>query len=168
MNRVCLKFTSTSGPFLPVLVFLLFASASSAQHSSAPERGTCEYYLFQDSVRECGKRGYLIKYGYKYCNFFLGSHFDRFSEEGQKWALEMGYCLQMKIHELSDSVSCKELKKLARKSHLPCILESGYLDLSKKDQRVYKRLGARNPLNWPTGLYYMIKLKKAAKNRSGK
>jgi len=77
----------------------------------------------------------------------------------------MGYCLQVAVHELSDSLSCKELKKTARKSHLPCLLESGYLDLAKKDQKVYKRLGARNPLNWPTGLYYMMKLRKAAKNR---
>lgn len=77
----------------------------------------------------------------------------------------MGHCLQMNIFELNDSTSCKELKKLARKSHLPCLLESGYLDLAKKDQRVYKRLGARNPLNWPAGLYYMRQLKKEAKNR---
>ena len=66
---------------------------------------------------------------------------------------------------MADSVSCKELKKLARKSHLPCLLESGYLNLSKKDKRVYKRLGARNPLNWPAGLYYLMKLRKASKEK---
>jgi len=145
--------------------FLVSPNVAIAQQSTEPVKGTCDYYLYQDSIRECGKRGYLIKYGYKYCNFFIGSHFSKFSEEGQKWALEMGHCLQLNIHVLSDTISCKELKKLARKSHLPCLLESGYLDLAKKDQRVYKCLGARNPLNWPAGLYYMMKLRKAAKKR---
>ena len=147
------------------LLLLLSASECIGQGSSKPEKGTCDFYVYEDSVRQCGQRGYLVKFGYKYCNFFLGSHFDKFSEDGRKWALEMGYCLQVKIDEISDSVSCKQLNKLARKSHLLCILESGYLDLSKKDRRVYRRLGARNPLNWPAGLSYIIKLKKAAKKR---
>jgi len=148
-----------------ILLLLLIAAGSCAQRKAAPERGDCDYYLYQDSIRDCGKRGYLIKYGYKYCKFFLETHKSRFSPAGQEWALDMGYCLLVKIHELSDSLSCKQLKKMARKSHLPCLLESGYLDLTRKDQKVYKRLGARNPLNWPAGLCYMVKLKKAAKNR---
>ena len=143
----------------------LSAFICEAQVNSTPERGTCGYYLFADSIKQCGKRGYLMRYGYKYCNFFIGSHFNKFSTDGQKWALDMGHCLQMKIYEMNDSLTCKELKKAARKSHLPCLLESGYLDIDKKDQGVYKRLGARNPLNWPAGLYYMRQLKKADKNR---
>ena len=161
MNK---QYSNKALRFLPLfLLFCVSATSAFAQDNSKPIRGECEYYQYEDSIRQCGKRGYLIRYGYKYCNFFMGTHYDRWSEEGQKWATEMGYCLQMSIYELPDSLSCKELKKLASKSHLPCLLESGYLDLSKKDKRVYKRLGARNPLNWPTGLYYLMKLRKAGK-----
>lgn len=142
----------------------MFSKYCPAQFRIAPIRGECAYYLFQDSLRECGKRGYLLRYGYKYCDFFLNQHLDRFSTEGKQWALDLGYCLQMKIDEFSDTLSCRELKKAARKTHLPCLLESGYLDLDQKDQKVYKRLGARNPFNWPQGLYYMGQLNKASKD----
>jgi len=147
-------------------LLLLFSSGECVgQINSKPEKGTCGFYAYQDSIRQCRKRGYLMNFGYKYCNFFLGSHFDKFSDEGQQWALEMGYCLQLKLDEISDSVSCKALNKIARKSHLPCLIESGYVNIPKKDKRLYKRLGARNPLNWPAGLYYTIKLKKAVKHQ---
>ncbi len=147
-----------SAPFLLIIFTSLYCQAQSVPE---PSRSDCNYYVYLDSTHQCKQKGYLIKYGYKYCDLFLFKKRDRFSEEGYQWAQDMGYCLQTKLKEFSDSLSCKQIKKQAMRSHVNCLLDTDYLHLAKKDKRTYKLLVAHNPRNWIRGIGYLFKLNKA-------
>ena len=123
----------------------------------------CQYYICEEKIRNCGTRGYLISYGYKYCNLFTSKYYSRFSKIGQEWVSKTAYCLQSKINAFPDSLSCKRIRKEAMKGHLECHLESGYCNLSRKDKRLIFRIVARNPRNWLIGLASLKKIHKCCK-----
>ena len=123
----------------------------------------CQYYICEEKNRNCGTKGYLINYGYKYCNFFTSKYYSRFSKSGQEWVRKTAYCLQSQINAFPDSLSCRTIKKKAMKGHLECHLEAGYCNLSRKDRRLVFRIVARNPRNWIIGLSYLKKIRKYCK-----
>lgn len=123
----------------------------------------CRYYLCEEKNRNCGAKGYLISYGYKYCNLFTSKFYSRFSANGQEWVRKTAWCLQSQINALPDSLSCSTFKKEAMKGHIECHLESGYCNLLKKDKKLVIRIVARNPKNWIIGLSYLKKIHKYCK-----
>lgn len=106
----------------------------------------CVAYDDVEELFKCGSKGYPINYGGKYCKKFSENR-HRFSDEGKKWLDATLECLVQEIVLIQDSLRsqmnpnnrktvCKRLKHLAFDSHIPCYLESGYCDLSRKDKRI--------------------------------
>ena len=147
---------------LCALIFLINFNRANSQSPCEPGKD-CQFYLCEETKRNCGKKGYLINYGYKYCNFFNVRYYSRFSQSGKEWVSITTSCLQDQFNTFPDSLSCSVFKKKARKDHLDCVLESGYCKLSKKDRRLIFRIVARNPRNWIMGLSYLKRIRKYCK-----
>lgn len=122
---------------IPFIIFLYSLNISALDCSEIKD--DCEYYSCIEEQRHCGKKGYLLGFGKKYCLKF--SKLDRlFSEEGKRWIDEVRECLIKSADLSSKSLSCKEFKKEQFKSHVPCYVSSGYCELSRKDRFAVKKV----------------------------
>jgi hypothetical protein len=99
----------------------------------------CSFYECAEQELECGKRGYPLGYGLKYCSRFE-QFLDRFSQKGLEWMNRTRKCLTKEFAKINSANSCRQLKKLAFKSHVPCYIKSGYCELSQHDQRAINRV----------------------------
>ena len=115
------------------IVMLITASAMASQTCESLV-DDCEYYTCIEKDRACGKRGYPIGFGRKYCNKF-GKNEANFSSDGKKWIESVKSCLIENISYVEQGVTCDMFKKEAIAHHVPCYLDAGYCDLSKKDKR---------------------------------
>lgn len=103
----------------------------------------CEYYSCFESKRKCGRLGYSVGFGKKYCLRF-DKRKAKFSIFGEQWISATRDCLIEKLGENIDAKSCREIKKESFKEHLSCYVESGFCQLSKDDKKeVYKTV-------WPS------------------
>ncbi|OUR99712.1 hypothetical protein A9Q84_01425 [Halobacteriovorax marinus] len=117
-----------------ILFIFLFSLSSSAQFNCDELLDDCEFYSCVEEEKHCGKRGYMMAFGKKYCMKFQ-TEIDRFSENGKVWVSNVRLCLIDKMNNTDETLSCKKFKKAQVKSHLPCYVESGYCSLSGKDKR---------------------------------
>ena len=122
------------------LVLIIFFSATtsfaSGDLSDSPcveLTDSCEFYSCIEEELKCGKRGYPIDFGMKYCN-----QYDRkikyFSKLGSEWVQKTKTCLINKIIGIENLKSCDDLKKQAFKHHSPCYLDAGYCELTSDDK----------------------------------
>lgn len=128
MNRLSLILIAT-------LVFICTGNA----YASACEKyvGTCEYYQCQEQELNCGKKGYLLNYGHRFCTKFFHELDEHLSLEGKEWMKSVGNCLQQKIESFNvepNENSCSEIKKLAYRSHSDCYLSAGFCHLPLVDK----------------------------------
>lgn len=73
----------------------------------------------------CGKTGYALEYGLKYCQKFLSLNFT--SEFTSKWRDKTMYCLQKRLLDvMNQKISCQELEIFAYQTHVPCYKELPY------------------------------------------
>ncbi|MBT7611234.1 MAG: hypothetical protein HN576_15855 [Bacteriovoracaceae bacterium] len=94
----------------------------------------CEYYSCVEEIKHCGKHGYLIGFGYKYCRKFSNKE-QNLSGEGQSWIVSVRACLIERLDNVEPDLSCKQYRQEAIEQHVPCYTKSGYCDLSKKDKK---------------------------------
>ncbi|MFG1591244.1 hypothetical protein [Halobacteriovorax sp. CON-3] len=113
---------------------ILLATHSFAANDCADLSDDCAYYSCIEKERVCGKRGYPLAFGQKYCNKF-DSRVEKFSEDGRKWIQDVKACLISGMNDISSESSCKEFKKTAISHHVPCYLSAGYCELSKEDKK---------------------------------
>lgn len=109
------------------------------EYSCEPSADSCNSYLCMEENTKCGAKGYYLAYAHKYCDRF-SRHLNKFSFYGQMWLLDAKVCLQEKSMEIASAgLSCRNIKKQAFKSHVPCYLDAGFCSLSFKDKyRVMK------------------------------
>ena len=89
------------------------------------EIGDCLFYTELEGIKKCGTNGYLINYGYKYCNKF-GDNYDSFNQDGQLWVDSVRKCLINKLYENTENMNCDQLRNYAFDTHLDCYLNPGY------------------------------------------
>lgn len=95
----------------------------------------CEFYACVESHKKCGKKGYLEGFGLRYCEKFEKKKHN-FSDNGKLWMNEVKLCLISELEKIDDNNSCSSFKKESIKNHVPCYINSGYCELSKKDKLV--------------------------------
>ncbi|CAC5374593.1 Coadhesin,Thrombospondin-1,Adhesion G protein-coupled receptor B1,Mucin-like protein,Hemicentin-1,Thrombospondin-2 [Mytilus coruscus] len=96
-------------------------------------RGDCQFYRCFEQQRQCGKSGYLIGYGYKYCNRFK-SFYSSFTTAGKKWIDCVRPCLTKALigkyqESLGPGQKCNQLKTYAFDTHVKCYLDCGFCDV---------------------------------------
>lgn len=122
----------------------------------------CEYYSCIEAEKQCGKRGYPLGFGKKYCLKFDEKK-ESLSEEGQEWMLRVRSCLIQEMEQFEQTLTCKKFKKQSVKVHVPCYINSGYCQLSKKDRKAVIKI-----IRWstwrPSILSAGVKVLKSCKN----
>lgn len=93
----------------------------------------CEYYSCVETIKKCGKRGYLSGFGEKYCRKFQSNE-SLFSSNGKEWIESVKSCLINEIEMTDESASCSHFKTRSISRHVPCYISSGYCELSKRDK----------------------------------
>jgi len=118
------------------LLFICFSTSLRAELNISCEvsEESCNSYLCMEDDNNCGKRGYYIGFGYKYCTKF-SKYINKFSLTGQFWLFDAKVCLQKATLEVSrKGLSCRQVKKASFKSHVPCYIDAGFCDLPLKDK----------------------------------
>ena len=118
-----------------MIFFLLFSLQAYGDSGCQEFLGDCEYYSCIEGQKRCGKRGYPLGFGKKYCSRF-GNLSEQLSEEGQLWMETVRNCLIEKLETVSLEATCREFKREAISQHVPCYVNSGYCELSKKDKKI--------------------------------
>lgn len=99
-----------------------------------PSSDSCEFYSCLENKMKCGKKGYLIKIGKKYCENFLKLD-GNLSVDGEIWLDSTRACLQQKLLvNYQNGVECSQLKKITVNDHVDCYIQNGYCSLRVKDQ----------------------------------
>jgi len=123
------------------LFFLLLLFSVSTVHAELmpPTVGTCGFYLQLEQEKQCGDLGYLKNYGFPYCQKFTFQEKNRFTNQGQRFVVKAGLCLQnvlWKNHLSLDDEACSEIKTKAFESHTHCYYHSGFCKLTFHDKMV--------------------------------
>ncbi|PCJ15011.1 MAG: hypothetical protein COB02_18440 [Candidatus Cloacimonadota bacterium] len=91
----------------------------------------CDFYTnYLEKKVECGKGGYAIGYGYKYCSKF-DKYKKNYSNYGKLWNDSAMKCLQTKLVNYINldpynMPSCEDLERFAFKSHPTCYTQKKY------------------------------------------
>lgn len=124
---------------LSIFLLLIIPRLSTAQEKELnfcrDLKNDCQYYSCIEAELACGKKGYPIKFGKKYCLKFE-RHYTNFSPRGKNWVDKTRECLISKIGQSPLDISCKDLKNNAFLHHVPCYVDSGYCELEKEDRKV--------------------------------
>lgn len=120
--------------------FILLSSVNALEFSKCEDLASdCEYYSCVEETKHCGKNGYALGFGRKYCKKFeRSSH--RFSESGKMWIEEVKECLIDNLGRTSQELSCNNFRKAQVKNHIPCYVNSGYCSLNDRDKFQIKRV----------------------------
>ncbi|MCO4793638.1 MAG: hypothetical protein KC493_08005 [Bacteriovoracaceae bacterium] len=121
------------------ILLVLFMSTAFAQTTCQQFLDDCSYYSCIEEEKQCGRTGYPIGFGKKYCLRFQSKQ-EKLSKSGQKWMKDVRSCLINGLEESPQNLSCKEFKSNAVALHVPCYVNSGYCQLSKKDKRAVIRI----------------------------
>ncbi|MBR56813.1 MAG: hypothetical protein CMH54_02015 [Myxococcales bacterium] len=96
---------------------------------------SCEYYFCRDAERaeSCGEKGYYQGFVGRYCVLFTQETVPRLSPKGQEWIAKVRTCLQESMEDVSDDMSCKEVKDYGYAAHPGCYVDTGFCELSLTD-----------------------------------
>lgn len=96
------------------------------------EEGNCEFYKRFNDVKGCDpKTGYLVGYGYKYCQKFFQTE-TKFNEEGKAWTR----CVRKKLTNFlipkykENKENCDQIKESAFKSHVDIYVDCGFCKIA--------------------------------------
>jgi len=119
---------------LKIILLLIFITipVNSSFSACYINEDDCNYYLCREEIQTCGKLGYIVGYGYKYCLKF-NNKLEHFSQQGQEWLIRTRICLQEELEAISYETSCSELKKMSMNTHVTCYINSGFCNLPSKD-----------------------------------
>lgn len=97
-----------------------------------PKLSECDGYAEKSRELGCSNRGYLLKFGYRYCREFVRRN-DDFTEFGQDVLAKIRRCLLDKI-ETEPGLTCRNVKSKAQDHHVECYVKSGYCELNLGDK----------------------------------
>uniref|UniRef100_A0A7E4V9R5 ShKT domain-containing protein n=1 Tax=Panagrellus redivivus TaxID=6233 RepID=A0A7E4V9R5_PANRE len=79
-----------------------------------------------ESRAKCGKNGYLMGYGAKYCNRFK-SNYNNFNTAGKQWVKCTANCLKLRTRTIVNANRrCAAIKQKAFESHVGCYTSCGF------------------------------------------
>lgn len=138
-----------------IILTFFFSLKNSYANSCIPSDNTCDFYSCTENELNCGKRGYPINFGLRFCNQFNTLKLK--NGPLKRWITSTRICLQNRINKRSDS-SCKLLKKNSIDDHVRCYYDHGFCQLNKKDKDFIKDQILKNFWVAPT---YILKNAKA-------
>lgn len=94
----------------------------------------CEYYSCIEKQKTCGKKGYPLAFGKKYCLRFKDFTSKKMSHAGRRWLDEVRTCLIEQVELMPETISCGSLKNKALQSHFHCYYKVNFCRLSKRDK----------------------------------
>jgi hypothetical protein len=118
----------------------------------------CDFYDRMEAYCGChGTDGYLISYGRRYCDRFLGS--SGWTPAGARWRDETLICLQKSlardfVHGSSGTCDCAKIRNIAWQTHIGCYTQpsASVCDLPLSDlTKIYGIIDAVDLLG-PSGL----------------
>lgn len=117
-----------------LLIFILNPLFARAQLCE-PDVSSCSFYLCQEQEHRCGPRGYPVGFGFKFCQLFLNTE-KNYSNEAYGWLRRVRVCLMDSMNEIVSRgrKSCDQIKDEGFRSHLGCYIDTGFCDLSLRDQ----------------------------------
>jgi len=144
-----------------LLLLLLFSAFTYA----GPSETDCHYYLEVEQNFKCGLRGYPLNFGHRLCEKYL-----RLEPEArdavQLWFPKVRFCLQEYLEVNSGSfLDCKDLREKALDSHVGCYAQTGFCELSAKDERQILRMTGIDLLR-PSVLSLALKVRSACSENS--
>lgn len=120
------------GPAICLLVLALVSPKTEASLCRAAD-DSCDFYLCKEQENPCGKKGYWLGYGHKYCDKFLQNE-ARFSEASRAWFKSVRYCLQDEARLFNNHESCDDSYNEAMNSHVDCYVEADFCSLPLRDR----------------------------------
>ncbi|TGZ85428.1 hypothetical protein EX30DRAFT_23440 [Ascodesmis nigricans] len=102
---------------------------------SKPQANTCTFYTkCLEPAFKCGKNGYPLNYGLKYCKKFSSAK-KKFSPRGKAWVTKTMLCLQNKLVNdvKKPKIGCSKLRSKAFATHPECYVKSGLCVLPTSD-----------------------------------
>ncbi|MFA6238111.1 MAG: hypothetical protein WC635_12330 [Bacteriovorax sp.] len=94
---------------------------------------TCDFYSCVEKEIPCGKDGYFLGFGERFCRRF-DNILDKLSPEGKSWFFTARQCLTENILSLNNYNNCQEIEEKSYNDHKPCYINSGYCDLPIRDK----------------------------------
>ena len=94
---------------------------------------SCQFYVdCLEAKNQCGKEGYALGFGNKYCALFNSLELSR---HGEDWISGTMACLQEAlIHFAAKTSTCESIKQTAFESHVKCYVDNGFCELGLGDQ----------------------------------
>lgn len=116
------------------ILFILSLSSTLMAEDCSPYIGSCSYYLCREKEHACGTKGYYLGFAYKYCQQSVDKLNAKMSEQGKTWSKNVAICLQQSVEKIPYEDNCSDVKKSAINEHVNCYKETGFCELSKRDQ----------------------------------
>jgi hypothetical protein len=122
---------------LTILILPLFSALASHQDLSLFEvsEKSCNSYLYQEALRNCGPEGYILKYGHRECRRFLEKEKKGVAPEVQAWFVKVRFCLQERLAQIPEKIPCSKVKKLSFQDHQVCYKQTGFCQLKLSHKR---------------------------------
>jgi len=139
---------------LVILISLCFTQAVLASQC-VPSHNSCDFYLCLEQEKQCGYKGFPLRYGYRFCHNFLGLKVK--SEALTNWLNDTRLCLQERLNQATD-YTCHNMFWNSIQDHVSCYSEKGYCELNRSEKRFVKKLILKEFLSAPI---YIIKNAKA-------
>ncbi|KAE9550301.1 hypothetical protein FO519_006491 [Halicephalobus sp. NKZ332] len=101
----------------------------------------CEQYLEMEKQASCGETGYILTYGYPYCNrFFMPEYYSEFDENGEYFLQCTRECLIKKTGAVVEEESkkkvpnCERIEDAAFDNHSICYKQCNFCEACKTNK----------------------------------
>ena len=98
------------------------------------EIGTCAYYQTLSASLGCSPSGYLLSFGYPYCQKFVDQE-PFYPASGRAVLDRIRTCLETTL-ENTPALNCQNVETIAPQSHVSCYVQSGFCQLDVLEQAV--------------------------------
>ncbi len=92
--------------------------------------GNCDSYLCRESVQNCGKEGYFIRFVLRYCSRISSELVANVTRSEKAWIAAAPACLQRSMEGFPLYWSCSRTEDAAIISHAACYVQTGFCSTS--------------------------------------
>jgi hypothetical protein len=114
-------------------LYLAYANSLGIKDNCSKYIGSCDYYLCREKQKTCGVNGYFLGFAYQYCSDSLKRLKFEVSPHTQAWLVTTATCLQKQMNEVSNKLSCEEIKKKAIADHDKCYSQISFCSINPID-----------------------------------
>ncbi|ESO88441.1 hypothetical protein LOTGIDRAFT_234508 [Lottia gigantea] len=116
---------------------------STCQGSGA--EGSCEFYNCFERRFPCRARGYMLRFGYHYCQRFedVDNYRHEFNPQAQNFLTASQQCMTKKLSEQfysENQVNCHDLEHAAFRIMGDCYLEKGFCDIFWDNREAFAKV----------------------------